>query len=84
MGVARNIVLRAAHEGLLAGADLICLDADVDDWPIRLYQRFGFDEISRAWVFTKRPDHSSAVVAGLVKHSRTHSPSGCADQVPYA
>jgi ribosomal protein S18 acetylase RimI-like enzyme len=58
--VARNVVLRAAHEGLLAGADLICLDADADDWPIQLYRRFGFDEISRAWVFTRPANHSAA------------------------
>ena len=54
-GVARNVVLRATHEGHAAGADLVIIEADLDDWPIALYRRFGFDEIGRTWSFTKAP-----------------------------
>jgi ribosomal protein S18 acetylase RimI-like enzyme len=55
-GVARNVVLRATHEARAAGADLVIIEADLDDWPIGLYRRFGFDEIGRTWSFTKAPD----------------------------
>jgi ribosomal protein S18 acetylase RimI-like enzyme len=54
-GVARNVVLRAAHEARTAGADLILIEADLDDWPKELYRRFGFDEIGRSWAFTRMP-----------------------------
>jgi GNAT superfamily N-acetyltransferase len=52
-GIARNVVLRAVHEAHVAGADLIVIDADLEDWPIELYRRLGFDEIGRTWAFTK-------------------------------
>lgn len=52
-GIARNVVLRAVHEAHAAGADLVVIGADLDDWPIELYRRLGFDEIGRTWVFTK-------------------------------
>ncbi len=54
-GVARNLVLRAVHEARLSGADLITISADLNDWPIELYRRLGFDEIGRVWAFTKPP-----------------------------
>jgi ribosomal protein S18 acetylase RimI-like enzyme len=54
-GVARNVVLRAVHEGRTAGADLTIISADLDDWPIELYRRLGFDEIGRTWAFTRAP-----------------------------
>jgi ribosomal protein S18 acetylase RimI-like enzyme len=54
-GVARNVVLRAAEEARKAGAELVIIDADLDDWPIELYRRLGFDEIGRSWAFTKKP-----------------------------
>ena len=54
-GVARNVVLRAVHEARDAGADLILIEADLDDWPKELYRRFGFDEIGRSWAFTRMP-----------------------------
>jgi hypothetical protein len=47
-------------EARAQGADLVCIDADLDDWPIGLYQRLGFDEIGRAWSFTKPPTSASA------------------------
>jgi ribosomal protein S18 acetylase RimI-like enzyme len=52
-GIARNVVLRAVHEARAAGADLVVIGADLEDWPIELYRRLGFDEIGRTWVFTK-------------------------------
>ena len=54
-GVARNVVLRAVDEARAAGADLILIEADLDDWPKELYRRFGFDEIGRSWAFTRPP-----------------------------
>ena len=52
-GIARNVVLRAVHEARAAGADLVVIGADIEDWPIELYRRLGFDEVGRTWVFTK-------------------------------
>ena len=52
-GIARNVVLRAVHEARAAGADLVVIGADLEDWPIELYRRLGFDEVGRTWVFTK-------------------------------
>jgi ribosomal protein S18 acetylase RimI-like enzyme len=54
-GVARNVVLRAVHEARAAGADVVVIVADLEDWPLELYRRFGFDEIGRLWAFTKEP-----------------------------
>ena len=54
-GIARNVVLRAVHEARAAGADLVLIEADLDDWPKELYRRFGFDEIGRSWAFTRSP-----------------------------
>ena len=54
-GIASSIILRAVSEARAEGADLVCIDADLDDWPIDLYRRLGFDEIGRAWSFTKPP-----------------------------
>jgi GNAT superfamily N-acetyltransferase len=53
--IARNVVLRAVHEARAAGADLVVIGADLEDWPLQLYRRFGFDEIGRTWAFTKTP-----------------------------
>ena len=54
-GVARNVVLRAVHEARAAGADLVVIVTDLEDWPLELYRRLGFDEIGRLWAFTKAP-----------------------------
>ncbi|HEV2712068.1 MAG TPA: GNAT family N-acetyltransferase [Gaiellaceae bacterium] len=51
-GYATAVVLRAAEEGRKAGADLVFLVADDDDWPKLLYRRLGFDEIGRLHKFT--------------------------------
>ena len=44
-GYATAVVLRAAEEGRRAGADLVFLVADDEDWPKELYTRLGFDPI---------------------------------------
>jgi ribosomal protein S18 acetylase RimI-like enzyme len=54
-GVARNMILRAVAEARAAGADLIVIEADLNDWPIELYRRLGFDEIGRTWAFVRTP-----------------------------
>jgi len=55
-GIARNVVLRAADEARKAGATLIFLFADAEDWPRHLYGRLGFDEIGRSRLFTRWPE----------------------------
>lgn len=50
-GFATAVVLRAVEEGRRAGADLVFLVADGEDWPKLLYQRLGFDEIGRLYKF---------------------------------
>lgn len=44
-GYASAVVLRAVEEARLAGAELVFLVADAEDWPKDLYRRLGFDEI---------------------------------------
>ena len=55
-GVARNVVLRAVREARAAGASLIFLFADTDDWPKHLYDRLGFDDIGHSRLFTRWPE----------------------------
>jgi ribosomal protein S18 acetylase RimI-like enzyme len=50
-GYATACVLHAADEGRKAGADLVFLVADDEDWPKGLYRRLGFDEIGRLYKF---------------------------------
>jgi ribosomal protein S18 acetylase RimI-like enzyme len=50
-GYATAVVLRAAEEARRAGADLIFLVADDEDWPKVLYGRLGFDSIGRQYKF---------------------------------
>jgi ribosomal protein S18 acetylase RimI-like enzyme len=50
-GYASAVVLRAGDEARAAGADLVFLVADEDDWPKELYKRLGFDTIGRLTKF---------------------------------
>jgi ribosomal protein S18 acetylase RimI-like enzyme len=50
-GYATALVLGAAEEGRRAGADLVFLVADGEDWPKELYRRLGFDELGRLYKF---------------------------------
>jgi ribosomal protein S18 acetylase RimI-like enzyme len=50
-GYASAIVLHAAEEARRAGAQLIFLVADDEDWPKELYRKLGFDELGRIYEF---------------------------------
>ena len=50
-GYARSLVLHAADEARRAGADLVFLVADDEDWPKELYRKLGFDELGRVYEF---------------------------------
>jgi ribosomal protein S18 acetylase RimI-like enzyme len=50
-GYATAVVLRAAREARDAGADLVFLVADEDDWPKELYEKLGFDTVGRLTKF---------------------------------
>lgn len=52
-GLASAVVLAAVAAARGAGADLVFLVADEDDWPKELYRRLGFDEIGRYWDFVR-------------------------------
>jgi ribosomal protein S18 acetylase RimI-like enzyme len=54
-GVARSVVLAAAEAGRAAGAHLIFLVADEDDWPKDLYRRLGFEPVGPEWEYLRRP-----------------------------
>jgi ribosomal protein S18 acetylase RimI-like enzyme len=58
-GLASAIVTVAIRKARAAGADLVFLLADEDDWPKELYRRLGFDEIGRNYDFV-RPAPTSA------------------------
>ena len=55
-GFGRGVVLAASKAARDAGADLVFLDADDEDWPKALYDKLGFDELRRFWSFVKSPD----------------------------
>jgi ribosomal protein S18 acetylase RimI-like enzyme len=55
-GVARNVVLTAVREAKAAGATLVFLFADEEDWPQHLYARMGFDTIGRSRVYMRVPE----------------------------
>jgi GNAT superfamily N-acetyltransferase len=52
-GFATAVVLRAVEEARRAGADLVFLVADEEDWPKELYGRLGFDPIGRIHKFIR-------------------------------
>jgi GNAT superfamily N-acetyltransferase len=52
-GYAGAVVLRAAEEARRAGADLVFLVADDEDWPKELYRRLGFDDVGLYWKFLR-------------------------------
>ena len=57
-GAGRAVVSAAIAAARAAGADLIWLLADADDWPQNLYARLGFAQVGGAWQFTKMaPQH---------------------------
>ena len=50
-GYASAVVLYAAGEARAAGADLVFLVADDEDWPKELYRKLGFDELGRVYEY---------------------------------
>jgi ribosomal protein S18 acetylase RimI-like enzyme len=52
-GYASAVVLRAVREAQSAGADLIFLVADDEDWPKELYERLGFEIVGRSYKFIR-------------------------------
>src|SRR5262245_47757503 len=50
-GYASAVVLHAADEARAAGADLVFLVADDEDWPKELYRKLGFDELGRVYEY---------------------------------
>ena len=50
-GLARAVVLRCLAEARRAGAELVFLVADDQDWPKELYARLGFDPIGVETIF---------------------------------
>jgi ribosomal protein S18 acetylase RimI-like enzyme len=52
-GGGRAVVLAAAAAARAAGADLVWLAADADDWPQQLYARLGFELVGSSWQCTK-------------------------------
>ena len=55
-GFGRAVVLAASRAASEAGADLVFLNADDEDWPKELYAKLGFDELRRFWSFVNAPD----------------------------
>ena len=52
-GYARATVQRAADEARRAGAELVFLVADDEDWPKELYGKLGYDELGRVYEFLR-------------------------------
>ena len=50
-GYASAVVLYATDEAGEAGADLVFLVADDEDWPKELYRKLGFDELGRVYEY---------------------------------
>ena len=54
-GLARAAVLAAVRAARDAGADLLFLGADDEDWPKHLYAKLGFDVVGRSVDFLRKP-----------------------------
>ena len=54
-GLARAFVGLAAREAAAAGADLVFLITDENDWVKELYGKIGFDPVGHFWQFTRVP-----------------------------
>lgn len=53
-GLARALVLTAAAAARQAGADVVFLQADADDWPQEMYARLGFGSVGTIHEFHRR------------------------------
>lgn len=54
-GYASALVLAGVGLARAAGADVVFLRAEEDDWPQHLYRRLGFSAVGRAHSFTREP-----------------------------
>ncbi len=54
-GLARAVVAAAIETARLAGARLVFLQAEEEDWPKELYRKLGFDVVGATHVFTRAP-----------------------------
>ena len=54
-GYATAVVLAAVTEARQAGAEFVCLVADLNDWPKELYRRLGFDDVGHYTKFFAPP-----------------------------
>ena len=54
-GLARAVVLAAVRAAREAGAQLLFLFADDEDWPKQLYAKLGFDEVDHSHSFLRVP-----------------------------
>lgn len=54
-GLASACVATAIRLARERGADVVFLEADVDDWPQELYRRLGFVDADRSWSFARWP-----------------------------
>ena len=63
-GAGRAVVLAAIAAARAAGADLVWLAADADDWPRHLYTKLGFEPVGTAWQFTKMPSEHEGQIQG--------------------
>lgn len=54
-GFGRAVVLAAVRAAREAGADLVFLGADDEDWPKQMYAKLGFDAVGRSFDFVRPP-----------------------------
>lgn len=54
-GLASLLVLTAVRRARAAGADLVFLVAEADDWPQQLYRRLGFTDLGRLVTLARTP-----------------------------
>ena len=55
-GLATAVVLTAIEAARAAGAELVFLIADAEDWPKEMYAKLGFEEIGHTYEFMIPPD----------------------------
>ena len=67
-GLGNALVREAVRRAAVAGADLVLLTADADDWPREWYARRGFAAVGPAHSFTRRP---SGAVPGTRRVQRS-------------
>jgi ribosomal protein S18 acetylase RimI-like enzyme len=53
-GHAKALVTRAVEEAIADNHEFIFLVADGDDWPKKLYNRLGFEEVGSRFAFLRR------------------------------